>query len=252
MRRKDRCISNIFDVNVDCILVDRVLKRIEIWLDSRGKRVIVTANPEMIVLSQKDLVFKKIVNQADLVVPDGVGLVWAMQHLDRDKKSKIVVKRIAGVDLMINLGQLAQKKKKRVFLLGGKGSLAIKAAQVLKTRFSGLQIAAFSGPKKVIDSDIKEKEQTLKKINDFKTDLLLVAFGHGKQERWIADNLSQLKIKVAMGVGGAFDYLVSPWRRAPKMIQRLGLEWWWRLMLQPWRIKRQMAIIKFIWMVYSF
>ena len=89
----------------------------------------------------------------------------------------------------------------------------------------------------------------VKEINEFKPELLFVGFGHKKQEKWIADNLDKLKIKVAMGVGGSFDYLVKPWLRAPKMIQKMGFEWLWRLMLQPWRIKRQFGLLKFVGLV---
>jgi len=96
------------------------------------------------------------------------------------------------------------------------------------------------------------KKQNLvlrRKINKFKPHLLLVAYGAGKQETWIAKNLRFLSVRVAMGVGGSFDYLVKPYLRAPKWVQWLDLEWLWRLVVQPWRVKRQLALIKFVGLV---
>ena len=92
-------------------------------------------------------------------------------------------------------------------------------------------------------------EPSVAAINKIKPDLLFVALGHGKQEKWIAKNLPKLKVKVAMGVGGALDYIAKPWLRAPRLLQALGLEWLWRLALQPWRVRRQLSLVKFLWLV---
>jgi len=127
--------------------------------------------------------------------------------------------------------------------------VAKKAAEKLRNKFVGLEIKGSMGFDDVNRVSKEEGYGVVKEINEFKPELLFVGFGHQKQEKWIADNLDKLKIKVAMGVGGSFDYLVKPWLRAPKMIQKMGFEWLWRLMLQPWRIKRQFGLLKFVGLV---
>ena len=94
-------------------------------------------------------------------------------------------------------------------------------------------------------------EPEVGKINKIKPDLLFVGLGHGKQEKWIAKNLPKLKVKVAMGVGGSLDYVANPYLRAPRFLQTFGLEWLWRLILQPWRIRRQLALFKFVYLVFT-
>jgi len=240
MIKKDWYTSIVLGVRVDRIPMKRVLKTVEDWMENnRVKRYIVTPNPEMVIEAQKDKEFKRVLNQADLRIPDGMGLKLA------DKR----IKRLAGADVMMKLIKLADKKGWKVMLLGGKPGIAERAGSKLQERFKNLQLAVLAGPQKIKKVSVEENRNLIKSINEFKPDLLLVGFGHGKQEKWIAGNLNKLKIKVAMGVGGAIDYLVKPWLRAPKAVQIIGLEWWWRLMLQPWRLKRQLKLIKFMRLV---
>lgn len=207
----------VLGVKVDRVTLPQALKIVDSWLKTSKKYYLTTPNPEMIVAAQKDASFKRILNQADLAIPDGIGLRLADSKL----------RRLAGADLMIAL----IKKGYKTLVVGGKPGVAQKAAKKL-------------GVMGMTEPDVK-------KINTIKPDLLFVALGHGKQEKWIAKNLKKLKVKVAMGVGGALDYVVNPWLRAPRVIQVLGLEWLWRLFLQPWRLKRQLALIKFISLVFT-
>lgn len=205
---------NILGVKVDRVDLKTVLNLVDQWVKQGKKKYIVTVNPEFVMLAQKDEEFKKILNQADLAICDGIGLLLADRRL----------KRVTGVDLMLSL----INKGYRIVLAGGRFGVAEKAAKLVG-----------SGPVTgMSDPDIEE-------INRIKPDLLFVALGMGKQEKWIAKNLPKLKVKVAMGVGGALDQMVKPWLRAPKWVHNLGLAWLWRLIMQPWRIKRQLSLVKF-------
>jgi len=126
-------------------------------------------------------------------------------------------------------------------LVGGRLGIAQKAANTIRTVLVGK-------PTRTVLEGLSEPDVI--QINRIKPDLLFVALGHGKQERWIAKNLPKLNVKVAMGVGGALDQIAKPWLRPPGFMRVLGLEWFYRLVLQPWRIKRQLALLKFLAKIY--
>jgi len=238
MLKKGRHISKVLGVKIDCIQEDQVLKIVEKWLlDNRGGRYILTPiNPEMVMLAQKDKSFLRALNKADLRIADGMGLRLADKRL----------KRVAGASMMMSLIELAAEKGWRVFLLGGRGQAAERAAEKLRNRYSGLEIKGESGPEEIGRERPREKQDLIEQVNRFGPHLLFVGFGQVKQEKWIAKHLAKLKVRVAMGVGGAIDQVVKPWLRAPKLCQYLGLEWLWRLMMQPWRIKRQIVLVGFV------
>lgn len=211
----------ILGVRVDRVSLNEAVDLVEKWIQEDKKRFIVTPNPEFIMLAQKDAEFKKILNSADLAIPDGAGLRLADRRLNR----------VTGVDLMLSLIEKGYK----TVLAGGKPGIAQKVAEKLMTR-SNLVIGM--------------TEPDIEKINQIKPDLLFLAFGQGKQEKWIVNNLPKLNVKVAMGIGGALDQIVKPWLRAPKLVQLIGLEWLWRLVMQPWRIKRQWQLVRFLAKIY--
>ncbi len=223
----------------------RLLAELEKKISSRHKIFMVTPNPEFVVFAQANPWFKKILKQADLAIPDGVGLVWASKLLGSPIKE-----RISGTDLMENLCQLAAKKGWSVYLFGGWPGVAQKALAVLKKRYPGLKGWAESGPKLEIGNwKLEIEEKWLKEINKKKPTFLFVAFGMGKQEKFIADNWPDLKVKLAMGVGGAFDYISGETPRAPNWLRKIGFEWLYRLIREPWRWRRQLALIRFGWLV---
>ena len=216
----------ILGVSVDRVSLEAAVDLVGKWVKEDKKRYIVTVNPEFVMLAQKDAEFKKILNSADLAIPDGVGLRLADRRL----------KRLAGVDLMLSL----IKKGYKTVLAGGRAGIAQKAVLTLRSNLVGLPTR--------LDL-VGLSEPNIDKINKINPDLLFVALGMGKQEKWIAKNLAKLNIKVAMGVGGALDQIAKPWLRAPLRVQALGLEWLWRLIMQPWRIKRQWQLVKFTWLI---
>lgn len=228
---------NILGVDISQISKTGAINAVgEILSKKKGKSFfIVTPNPEMLVFSQKNKEFKDILNQADLAIPDGVGLLWASNNLLKE--------RVSGTDLMLDLCNMANQKGYSIGLLGAKEEVAKKTAEVLKSQFPGLRIS-FSVSEV---SDLKSKD-------NHSCDLLFVAFGAPKQEKWIYKQLTansqELKANVYMGVGGAFDLISGKIKRAPKFLQDLGLEWFWRLVQEPKRIKRiWTASVVFPWLV---
>ncbi|MBU1500078.1 WecB/TagA/CpsF family glycosyltransferase [Patescibacteria group bacterium] len=208
--------TKILGVRVDKVSLGEAIKLVGEWVKQDKKRYIVTVNPEFVMLAQKDEEFKKILNNADLAICDGAGLGLADRRLIK----------VSGVDLMLSL----IKKGYKTLLIGARPGIAEKAARKLG-------VSGMSGP-------------DVKKINELKPDLLFVALGMGKQEKWIVDNLPKLNVKVAMGVGGALDQIAKPWLRAPKLVRQIGLEWLYRLIFQPRRIKRQWQLVRFLVKIY--
>lgn len=226
--------KKVLGIKIDDISLEEATKIVEGWLKKSGKHYIVTPNPEIIMMAQKDHELKKIINSADLAIPDGIGL----------KLSGGIVCLTPGVDLMERLILMAEEKGFTVGLLGGGQGVAEKTAKRLKEKYPKLKISfAESG------GEVDKEGKSLKSLKSLKTDLLFVAFGPPKQEKWIAKNLTSLPVKVAMAVGGAFDYLSGKVPRAPRWMRHLGLEWLFRLIIQPWRIKRQLMLLKYIWLL---
>jgi N-acetylglucosaminyldiphosphoundecaprenol N-acetyl-beta-D-mannosaminyltransferase len=235
--------------------------KVEKWLKGGGKHYIVTPNPEFVMAAQKDYEFKKILNKADLAIADGTRLGWANKMLsERNWFKKILLlpsvlfptKRLThfdivhGVDFMQELIKIAQDQGFTIGFLGGRDGVAAKTSECLKKKYPKLKIVfAEDGP----EVDEMGNELTAYDLQLIATDLLFVAFGQRKQEKWIAKNLPKIPVKVAIGVGGAFDYFSGKIPRAPKWMRFLGLEWFFRLIWQPWRIKRQLILLKFVWKI---
>lgn len=213
----------ILGVGIDDINIDQVVRKVEGWLKKGGKHYIVTPNPEFLVTAQSDPEFKKILNNADLAIPDGRGLKLAGDILNHSP----------GIDVMEELVKRSSDWAVAVGFLGGRGNVAEKTAERLKKKYPALKVKFIS-----------EEPDDIPKL-----DILFVAFGHPKQEKWISKNLPKLPVKVAMGVGGSFDYLSGKVPRAPLWIRNIGMEWLFRLILEPWRIKRQLSLIKYLLML---
>lgn len=231
--------KDILGIKIDDVNMEQALNIVEKWIWNPGKHYIVTPNPEIIVAAQKDGRYKKLLNDADLSIPDGIGL----------KLSGRIKNTVPGTDLMEKLIELAAEKGFVVGFLGGRGDVAQETAECLLQKYPNLKISYISSGG-IIDNHGKPQEVVNPHNTNYiiPTDILFVAFGPPKQERWIADNLDKIPVKVAMGVGGAFDYLSGKVPRAPKWLRYLGLEWMFRLIIQPWRIKRQISLLKYLWL----
>lgn len=225
---------HIFGVRVDDVTMDEAIDHVEKWIKGSGKHYVVTPNVEFIMKAQDDPKFLQTLNNSDLAIPDSAHLSWALknQHLSV----------VTGTDLMDKLCKEAVRLGWSVGLIGGGQGVATKVA----SKYPGLKVVlAESGG--VVEED--GTELTHPALNQ-KMDLLFVAFGQGKQEKWIVRHLGHLPVKVAIGVGGAFDYLSGSVPRAPLWMRNLGLEWLFRLVTQPWRIKRYPALVRFILRCY--
>lgn len=236
--------KDILGVKIDDLNMVEALSVVEKWIWNPGKYYIVTPNPEFVMAAQKDESFKKILNGADLSIPDGSGL----------KFSGKIKNTFSGTDFMEELVKLSAEKGFVVGFLGGKDGVAKRCADCLLKKYPRLKVAiAESGGE--VDKDGKQTTDyrlptTAAEDGRPKTvDILFVAFGHIKQEKWIANNLDKIPVKIAMGVGGAFDYLSGRILRAPIWIRELGFEWLFRLAVQPWRIRRQLVLLKYLWLI---
>lgn len=202
--------------------------------ESKEKMYIVTPNPEIMVYANRHDSFTSVLNQAGIAVCDGVGLLWASRVLGRPVKE-----RISGVDFMEKLCKESVREGVSVGFMGGRGNVAEKTAECLREKYPGLKVAFVS----------KDWNEAGFRNGSKAVDLLFVAFGFPKQEQWMAENIERLPVRVMMGVGGAFDYISGEVQRAPKFVRSVGLEWLYRLIRQPWRLKRQMALPAFVVLV---
>ncbi|MGH7246129.1 MAG: WecB/TagA/CpsF family glycosyltransferase [Candidatus Levyibacteriota bacterium] len=211
---------------------DKILEYIiENCKNQQKNYYIVTPNPEMVVLANKDSRFKNVLNNAEIALNDGVGLSLGAWFL-----GKRLQERITGVDFMKNLCERLNDWPITVGFLGGGSKIAERVAECLKKEFSELKVV-FAG-------DNPESLRSLSK--DSIPDILFVALGFPKQEFWMQEHLGKIPVKVMMGVGGSFDYISGNVNRAPVWIRRVGFEWLFRLFVQPWRIRRQLALVAFV------
>lgn len=193
-----------------------------------NKTFVVTINPEIIMLAAKDLEYEKVLKSADLALADGVGVLWAGKIFGKTFKG-----RVHGVDLVEGLCEAISDKPITVGFLGGYGNVAQLTADCLVKKNPSLKVEF------AIDEWSKENK-------NLSSDILFVAFGSPKQEKWIHDNLKDINSSVLIGVGGAFDFISGKVPRAPVFIRKIGLEWLFRLVIQPWRVRRQFALVKFV------
>jgi len=235
---------DILGVQVSSVSFDEVLKYVAGKVKTTSEKIfIITPNPEIIMYASTHPAYKKILNSADLALCDGVGVLVAGMLLKRPFKE-----RIAGVDMMEKLCEMSVKNVMNIGLFGAGLGVAERAAKCLREKYPGIEIAfAVSELDELMSKSSKEKKSNnndLKKIIP-SVDLLFVALGFPKQEEWISENLSHLPVRVAMGVGGAFDYISGDVKRAPFILRAVGLEWLYRLVIQPHRWRRQMALPHF-------
>jgi N-acetylglucosaminyldiphosphoundecaprenol N-acetyl-beta-D-mannosaminyltransferase len=233
--------SRVLGVRVDCLGMDAAVERIEKLVEDGGHHLVATVNPEFVMSAQNDPDFARVLESASLCLPDGVGVVWAAR-----RNGCGINEPVPGVDLIPPLAAMCARRSWPVFLLGAEPGVASDLASRLQDDHPGLQVASHPG-----SADRSSDADTLRLIRAHKTQVLLVAFGAPKQELWIDRLKDQLNVSVAIGVGGAFDYLAGRVPRAPVWMRRAGLEWLHRLVRQPWRARRMLALPVFAVKVLS-
>lgn len=230
----------VLGVTVHRVSWDEALARLRRFIEERGAHHVVTVNPEFLVQARGDAAFHRVLEQADLALADGIGVLWAARLLGRPLPC-----RIPGVDLIERLAEMAAARGYRIFFLGAAPGVGAAAARVLAERHPGLTMAGV-----VAGSPAPEEEEALARaVSAARADVLLVAFGAPQQDLWIHRNRERLNVPVCIGVGGSFDYIGGRVRRAPRWMRRAGLEWLFRLVLQPWRWKRQLRLPLFVLLV---
>ena len=228
---------DVLGVGVDPVDLDGAVAAAAGLAGDPGPHLVVTANVELIMRARGDPDLREILHRAALVVPDGIGVVWGARQLGRHMPG-----RVAGIDLADRLCGEGAKRGWRVFLLGGPPGVAEQAAVRLRSLHPGIVIAGaahgFFG--------LGEEPPVLEAIRAAAPTLLLAGLGSPRQERWLDRHLASLAVPVAIGVGGSLDVWAGRVARAPRVVQTLGLEWCYRLIRQPRRFGRQLAIPQFI------
>lgn len=226
---------DVLGIKVDRVSQEQALAEIDRFLDDSGCRQIVTLNPEYVMLAGRQPELRRIINGCELCVPDGMGIVLASRLLGEP-----LAGRVTGTGLLPEISRVCAETGASIYLLGGRPGVAEQAAAVLKRRFPTLQVAGVSS------NDPEAGAATVKDVNASGAAVLAVAYGCPKQDFWIDEYRGELTtVKVAIGVGGAFDFISGQVPRAPQVMRRAGLEWLFRLWLEPSRARRMSALPHF-------
>ncbi|MEW6277046.1 MAG: WecB/TagA/CpsF family glycosyltransferase [Candidatus Eremiobacterota bacterium] len=228
----------ILGVKVHRVSMDETVARVEAFLGEKDFHLVVTLGTEMIMRAQQDADYRDLVNRAELVVPDSFGVVWASR-----RTAYPLAERVPGVDLIPRLTRLPCGRRPRLFLLGGAPGVAEEAARALSDLY-GADVAG------TLHGYFREDEPVVQAINSSGAEILLAAMGFPRQEVWMARNRHRLNLRVGIGVGGSLDVLSGRVERAPTLFCRLGLEWLYRLLRQPSRFTRMLAIPRFMLQVW--
>lgn len=222
-------------------ILEKIKKDIE---QQRGFVNVISLNPENCVAYFEDKSFKKIVETAQTTIIDGAGVVLAAQILGVP-----VGERYTGTDLMSELMEWACQSGVSVALIGGKPKIAETISHCYKEKYPEAKIMANHG----FNDVFQPKEEEISELNSivahYKPQIVFASFGSPTQEKWFEANRALFADSVCIGVGGAFDFLAGSVPRAPKILRTLGLEWFFRLVIQPWRLQRQLRLFKFLWLV---
>ena len=248
----------LFQVGIDRVDNQETIQKIEEFIVSKKPHLLVTPDTLAVLRARKDSEYQAILKSADLVTPDGAGILWAAAALNYP-----LPERVTGIDIIHNICRLSAKKGYSLYLLGSYPGVANEAALNLSKKYPGIKVTGthhgyFGCEGHENCGDVKngnkgkskeEEEKIIAEIKESKPDILLVGMGVPKQEKWINKNLKSLNVPVCMGVGGSFDVLSGRIPRAPLWMQRHGMEWVYRSIKQPNRAFRVLALFYFIWLV---
>ncbi|WP_366161334.1 WecB/TagA/CpsF family glycosyltransferase [Bacillus infantis] len=206
-----------------------------------GKQsTIIAVNPEKVIKAEENEELRGLINGSTYQIPDGVGILLASKL-----KGGSITSRVTGVDMMERLIRFAAEEHHKVFLYGAKEEVVTEAKRKLEEKYPGLIISGYE------NGYVQDQQALVEKINESGAELLFVAMGSPKQELWIREHMPHLNVKVFQGVGGSFDVFAGKVQRAPSFYRKLGLEWLYRLMKEPHRFKRQLALPRFLLKIMS-
>lgn len=262
---------DILGIKIDIATKEEIINRLDILMKQKSKSMIATVNSEFVVRAQNDKDFAKILNdESKINIADGAGILWSARFLTLNKITvgwlnclflplswffslvtivlypKYILdpipEKISGSDFIWDIARFAANNKYKIFLAGGAPTVAERTALQLQTSIPDLRVA---GVHSGSSEDVKD---ILATVNRSHADILLVAYGAPKQEKWLRQNLKKTCCKLGIGLGGTFDFIAGTRMRSPKIIQKVGLEWLFRLIQEPKRFKRQLAIPRLIWL----
>ncbi|MGE5392982.1 MAG: WecB/TagA/CpsF family glycosyltransferase [Candidatus Saccharibacteria bacterium] len=250
---------DIAGIGIDNVTKAEVLDKLSGFAESGEPHLVATAYSEFVVFAQKDPRYRDVLNSAALVLPDGIGMLWAAKFLSLPMRwpgplkflqaliqvvytgaslifyprycRTVIKEQVTGSLLVWDIAELCAKQGLRLALAGGFEGTADIAARRLKEKFPDLAVS-------FVASDCRFDDVLVSRIKASNSDILLIAYQPPRQEIWLAENLQNLNIKACLGLGGTFDYLAGKRPLAPRFLHYMGLEWFWRLLTQPWRLKR--------------
>ena len=232
----------ILGIPIHDVTPGETLELIEGYVAEKTPHQICTVNPEFIMTAQNDAEFRRVLNQSTLNIPDGVGVLWAARRLGRRFRE-----RVGGSDLVAQIANRAAAAGWKIFLLGAAEGVAEQADVKLRQRHPTLKIVGTFAGSPALD----QEDSIVARIRSAAPDILLVAYGAPRQDKWLARNLARTGAAVGIGIGGSLDHIVGKQKRAPKWVQRLWLEWLYRLIKEPRRWHRQLVLPKFVWHVLT-
>lgn len=235
----------LLNTYVDNLNMQETLLRVENAIESKKQLHHVVVNAGKIVDMQTDLQLRKSVNESDIINADGQSVVWASKILGKPLKE-----RVAGIDLMINLVQIAHQKNYKIFLLGAKEDVVKKVVEMYSKQYSSNLVAGYRNGY----FNKEDEKKIAKQISDSGANMLFVAISSPIKENFLSDNKELLKnVNFIMGVGGSFDVIAGKVKRAPLWMQRNGLEWFYRFIQEPKRMWKRYIVgnTKFILLVYK-
>jgi N-acetylglucosaminyldiphosphoundecaprenol N-acetyl-beta-D-mannosaminyltransferase len=231
--------TSLFGMQLDPLRLSQAVRQVMAWIEQGERRChyVVTPNVDHAVMFQENSNLRDAYRNASLVLADGAPLVWAARWLKR-----IVPERVAGSDLTPAVFAAARKRRPlRAFLLGAAPGVARRAAERIEARWSGVQVVGTYSPPLGFEKDDSENDKIISLVNDAAADLLVLGLGAPKQELWIQRHVPRLKVSVALCVGATIDFLAGERARAPKLMQRIGLEWLHRVASEPRRLLKRYA-----------
>ncbi len=236
---------SLFGIEIDNLTRKEVFSEIEKMIKQKKTNLVVTPNVQHINIIQKDKEFKKIYDEASLVINDSKPLLWSSRILGSPIKE-----RIPGSDLLPLFCEVAAKKKYKLFFLGAEPGIAKKAAEILENKNPGLQIVQTYSPPFGFEHNQQENHKIIKMINSCNPDVLFVGLGTPKGEKWSWIHRNELSVSVIISVGAAFNFITQNVKRAPSWMQTMGLEWFHRLIQEPGRLWKRYLIGNafFIWL----
>jgi len=225
--------ANVVNAHICAVTFERAIKQIEDYIEQRGNHYICFSNVHTVITCRKDAEFRRVTNEADLALPDGMPLVWALKLLGYGQHG-----RVYGPDVLLALCLQSKEKGYSHFFYGGNEGVPELLVTKLTKRFPWLKVAGYYSPP-FRPLTVQEDDDVIDMINNSGADILWVGLGAPKQELWMADHQKRITVPVMLGVGAAFDFHSGKVKQAPRCLQNTGLEWLFRLCMEPRRLWRR-------------